>query len=79
MKNSVLIMDNVLFYYTEQIEQICRDAGVILVHLPLYLLDLNLIEEFFAELKALLNSAGKYMRINWGRGLIPSWNGVLTW
>ena len=30
----------------------CRDAGVKLVYLLLYSPDLNLIEEFFAELKA---------------------------
>jgi transposase len=32
----------------------CHDAGVKLVYLPPYSPDLNLIEEFFAELKAFI-------------------------
>jgi len=32
----------------------CRDAGFILVYLPPYSPDLNLIEKFFAELKAFI-------------------------
>lgn len=43
---SVLVMDK------ERISQIYADAGVKLVYLPPYSPDLNLIEEFFAELKA---------------------------
>jgi transposase len=34
------------------------DAGVKLVYLPLYSLDLNLIEEFFAKLK-------RFIKRNW--------------
>ena len=51
---SVLVMDNALFYYTERIAQMCADAGVKLMYLPPYSPDLNLIEEFFAELKAFI-------------------------
>ena len=51
---SVLVIDNVSFYYTERIEQIYYDTGVKLVYLPLYSPDLNPIEEFFAELKAFI-------------------------
>ena len=47
-------MDNASFYYSERIKEMCRDAGVILVYLPPYSLDLNPIEEFFAELKAFI-------------------------
>jgi transposase len=47
-------MDNASFYHSDRIEQMCRDAGVKLVYLPPYLPDLNLIEEFFAELKAFI-------------------------
>ena len=47
-------MDNALFHYTEQINQMCCDVGVILVYLPLNSPDLNLIKEFFAELKAFI-------------------------
>lgn len=47
-------MDNASFYHIERIEQMCHDAGVKLVYLPPYLPDLNLIEEFFAELKAFI-------------------------
>jgi hypothetical protein len=49
---SVLVMDNASFHHSERISQMCADAGVKLVP------DLNLIEEFFAELKA-------YIRRNW--------------
>jgi transposase len=51
---SVLVMDNASFHHTKQIEQMCHDAGVKLVYLPPYSLDLNPIEEFFAELKAFI-------------------------
>jgi transposase len=51
---SVLVIDNASFYHTERIEQMCHDAGVKLVYLLLYLPDLNPIEEFFAELKAVI-------------------------
>jgi transposase len=51
---SVLVMDNASFHHAERIEQMCHDAGVKLVYLPPYSPDLNPIEEFFAELKALI-------------------------
>jgi transposase len=51
---SVLVIDNVSFHYTEYIRQMCADARVKLVYLPPYSLDLNPIEEFFAELKAFI-------------------------
>jgi transposase len=47
-------MDNASIYRSERIEQMCRDAGVILVYLPPYSPDLNPIEEFFAELKSFI-------------------------
>jgi transposase len=47
---------NASFHRTERIEQMCADAGVKLVYLPPYSLDLNPIEEFFAKLKAALVS-----------------------
>lgn len=47
-------MDNASFYYTEGIQQIYSAAGVRLVYLPPYSLDLNPIKEFFAELKAFI-------------------------
>jgi transposase len=51
---SVLAMDNASIHHTERIEQMCRDAGVKLVYLLPYSPDLNLIEEFFVELKAFI-------------------------
>ncbi|KAK4071307.1 hypothetical protein Purlil1_13461 [Purpureocillium lilacinum] len=48
---SVLIMDNASFHHTERIEQMCHDAGVVLIYLPPYSPDFNPIEEFFGELK----------------------------
>jgi len=51
---SVLVMDNASFHHSERIEQMCREADIILVYLPPYSPDLNPIEEFFAELKAFI-------------------------
>jgi hypothetical protein len=44
---SVLVMGNASFRYSEKINQMCRDAGVLLVYLPPYSPNLNPIEEFF--------------------------------
>lgn len=52
-------MDNASFHYSENLAQMCADAGVELVYLPPYLPDLNPIEEFLAELKGF---------IKWGWG-----------
>lgn len=49
---SVLVMKNESFHYTERLEQMCRDASVKLMYLPLYSPDLNPIEGLFAEMKA---------------------------
>ena len=38
----------------------CADAGVKLVYLPPYSPDLNLIEEFFAELKGFIRRNWRY-------------------
>jgi transposase len=54
---TVLVMDNGSFHHTERFEQICCDAGVKLMYLPPYSLDLNPIEEFFAELKAFVRKS----------------------
>ena len=54
----MLIMDNASFHHSEQIECMCREAGIKLVYLPPYSPDLNPVEEFFAELKA-------YVKENW--------------
>lgn len=47
-------MDNASFHHSERIEQIPLDGGVKLLYLPPCSLDLNPIEEFFAELKAFI-------------------------
>jgi transposase len=47
-------MDNASFYWIERIKQLCYEAGVKIVYLPPYSLDLNPIEEFFAKLKAFI-------------------------
>jgi transposase len=53
---SVLVMDNASFHRSDQIKQLCYDAGVKLIYLPPYSPDFNPIEEFFAELKALIKN-----------------------
>jgi transposase len=50
----VLVMDNASFHHIGRIKQMCYNAGVKLMYLPLYSLDLNPIEEFFAKLKAFI-------------------------
>jgi len=40
-KNSVIVMDNVSIHHSENIRQLCADAGVILVYLPPYFPDYN--------------------------------------
>ena len=55
---SVLVMDNASFHRSDRVDELCAEAGVILVYLPPYSPDLNPIEEFFAELKA-------FIRRNW--------------
>ena len=59
-RRSVLVMDNASIHHTARIKQMCYDAGVKLVYLPLYSPDFNPIEEFFAELKA-------FIKRNWQR------------
>jgi len=44
-------MDNALFHHLDKIQQMCDDAGVILLYLLLYLPDFNPIKEMFKELK----------------------------
>jgi transposase len=50
-KYSVLVIDNVLIYCLDKIQQMCNDVGVILLYLLPYSPDLNLIKEMFRELK----------------------------
>jgi transposase len=45
-------MENASFYDIERIEQMCAEAGVKLLYLPLYSPDINPIEASFAEIKA---------------------------
>jgi transposase len=59
---SVLIMDNASFHHSEKIQQLYNDARVILHYLPPYSLDLNLIEEFFGELKTYIRQVYSKLR-----------------
>lgn len=52
----MLVMDNASFHRTERIEQMSAEAGVKLSYSAPYSLDLNPIEEFFAELKAFIRN-----------------------
>lgn len=53
-------MDNASFHHSERMTQMCVDAGVNLVYLPLYSPDLNRIEELFAELIAFIKRNWSY-------------------
>jgi len=61
---SVLIMDNASFHRTARVEDLCAEAGVILMYSPPYSPDLNPIEEFFAELKAFIGRNWKVQQSN---------------
>lgn len=61
---SVLVMDNASFHRTARVEEMCAEAGVILMYLPPYSPDLNPIEEFFAELKAFIRRNWKVQQSN---------------
>jgi transposase len=65
-------MDNASFHHTEQITELCSRAGVKLLFLPPYSPDLNLIEEFFAELKA-------FVRRNWQKHTGEDFKDFLEW
>jgi len=49
---SILILDNALIYKLVKIYSLCKEHGVLLIFLPLYLLDYNPIEAIFKDLKA---------------------------
>jgi len=46
---SVLIMDNISFHRSDKIQQMYDDKAVLLLYLPLYSPNLNLIEEIELE------------------------------
>ena len=48
---SVIVMDNASWHHSEKIQQMCRDAGVVVEFLPPYSPDFNPIEEHFGVLK----------------------------
>jgi hypothetical protein len=50
-------MDNASFHRTKGVEDMCYEAGVKLLYSPPYSPVLNPIEEFFAELKALIKKS----------------------
>lgn len=53
----------------------CADAGVQLIYLPPYSLDVNPIEEFFAELKGFIKRNWSYYEDNPGHGF----DTILDW
>jgi len=65
--NSVLILDNAPFHYSDKITQLCATAGVRLIYLPPYSPDLNPIEEYFSELKAFVRKGWKIHARNGGQ------------
>jgi len=53
-KQLVIVINNANFYYLERMQALFNAEGVKLVYLPMYLINLNLIKEFFRELKAFI-------------------------
>jgi transposase len=48
---SVLVMDNARIRCSEELQQMCNEAGVLLVYLPPYSPDYNPIEQSFNQIK----------------------------
>ena len=48
---SVLIMDNCSVHHSEEVKDLVRDAGILLLYLPPYSPDYNPIEELFSYAK----------------------------
>lgn len=66
-------MNNASFYRINRIEEMYSATGVKLLYFTLYSLDLNSIEEFFAELKAFIKKHWKFywfqsLPLDWSRG-----------
>jgi transposase len=74
---SSLIMDNASFHHSTTLEKICAEAGVNLVYLPPFPLDLNPIQELFAELKAFMRQYWQVYEDNPYQGFDSSLNGAL--
>ena len=53
-KQSVVVIDNASFHYSERMQALFNAFGVKLVYLPVYSPNLNPIKEFFGELKAFI-------------------------
>jgi transposase len=53
----MLVMDNASFHRSDRLWQMCEEAGVTLLYLSPYSPRFNLIEEFFAELKAFIKKS----------------------
>jgi hypothetical protein len=48
---SVLVMDNIRIHCLEELQEMCNEAGVLLVYLPSYSPDYNSIEQSFNQIK----------------------------
>jgi transposase len=48
---SVLVMDNARIHCSEELQQMCNEAGVLLIYLPPYSPDYNPIEQSFNQIK----------------------------
>jgi hypothetical protein len=59
---TVLIMDNVGFHYSERVRQMCAEAGVLFDFTPPYTPRTDPIEEFFGEVKTHMKSQRKSYR-----------------
>ena len=60
---SVLVLDNVNSHLSEDLATMCKEAGVRLKYLPLYLSDYNLIEESFSALKAWMRRNREFISV----------------
>ena len=47
----VVIINNISFYYLGWIKSLFTKRGIVLIYLPVYSPNLNLIKEFFSKLK----------------------------
>jgi len=72
---SVVVMDNASIHHNQAITDLFTTAGVVLVYLPPYSPDFNPIEEFFAQLKALIK---RHFHV-WEDGVFEGFEEFLAW
>lgn len=60
---SILVMDNCTIHHTDELKELVRNAGILLLFLPPYSPDLNPIEELFSYVKYYLKQHDEVIQV----------------